>query len=107
MKYFIGEAVIQKPFARGIGNYISTEKVKRKKRAAGWKTVSINEDNISKDFSKDIEEKKDLSAANPNKVKELTNALDNWEKTQTVKPAWPSAADVLIDVYGEEYYFPG
>jgi len=42
----------------------------------------------------------------PQKVDELKNELDIWEKTQTVKPSWPSAADLLIEVDGEEYYFP-
>jgi len=35
------------------------------------------------------------------------NELYNWEKTQTIKPAWPSMADILIDVKGEKYFFPG
>jgi len=34
------------------------------------------------------------------------NELKRWEETQTVKPAWPSTADVLIDVNGERYFFP-
>jgi hypothetical protein len=28
------------------------------------------------------------------------------QKTRTVKPFWPGAADVLIVVEGEDYYFP-
>ncbi len=73
-----------------------------------WK-LYINEKSKKKflfDLSKDIEEKNDLSSGNPDKVNELTNELENWEKTQTVKPAWPSIADLLIEVDGEEYYFP-
>jgi arylsulfatase A-like enzyme len=73
-----------------------------------WK-LYINEKSKKKflfDLSKDIEEKTDLSSAYPDKVKELTNELKEWEKTETVKPAWPSVADLLIDVDGEEYYFP-
>jgi arylsulfatase A-like enzyme len=73
-----------------------------------WK-LYINEKSKKKllfDLSKDIEEKNDLSSAYPDKINELMNELENWEKTQTVKPAWPSIADLLIEVDGEEYYFP-
>ncbi|PWT70674.1 MAG: sulfatase [Bacteroidetes bacterium] len=73
-----------------------------------WK-LYINEKSKKRflfDLSKDIEEKNDVSAKMPDKVNELASDLDNWEKTQTVKPAWPSAADVLIDVDGEDFYFP-
>src|SRR5579863_582670 len=73
-----------------------------------WK-LYINEKSKKEflfDLSKDIGEKNDLSSGNPDKVNELMNELENWEKTQTVKPAWPSAADLLIAVDGEEYYFP-
>ncbi|HTQ27238.1 MAG TPA: sulfatase-like hydrolase/transferase [Puia sp.] len=57
-------------------------------------------------LAEDIEEKHDLSAAHPEKVQELLRELEQWEKTQTVPPAWPSAADVLIDVRGERFHFP-
>ncbi|HEY2348178.1 MAG TPA: sulfatase-like hydrolase/transferase [Puia sp.] len=73
-----------------------------------WK-LYINEKSKKKflfDLSADIEEKNDLSSRFPDKVNELMRALDDWEKTQAVKPSWPSAADVLINVDGEEYYFP-
>jgi arylsulfatase A-like enzyme len=73
-----------------------------------WK-LYINEKSKKQflfDLSKDIEEKKDLSSSFPDKVNELLRELHTWEKTQTVKPAWPSAADVVIEVDGEEYYFP-
>ena len=75
---------------------------------ANWK-LYINGKSKKKflfDLSKDIEEKKDLSARYPGKVAELMHALLAWEKTQTVDPAWPSAADLLIDVDGEGFYFP-
>lgn len=75
---------------------------------ANWK-LYINKKSKKKflfDLSKDIEEKNDLSSGMPDKVNELMHDLDVWEKTQTVKPAWPSAADVVIEVDGEEYYFP-
>jgi arylsulfatase A-like enzyme len=54
----------------------------------------------------DIEEKNDLSVSMPQKVDELMHDLEIWEQTQTIKPSWPSGADVLIEVDGEEYYFP-
>lgn len=75
---------------------------------ANWK-LYINKKSKKKflfDLSKDIEEKNDLSSSYPDKVKELMYELENWERTQTVKPAWPSAADMLIEVDGEAYYFP-
>jgi arylsulfatase A-like enzyme len=75
---------------------------------ANWK-LYINEKSKKKflfDLSKDIEEKNDLSSGFPDKVNELMRDLSVWEKTQTVEPAWPSAADVMIEVDGEEYYFP-
>ena len=74
-----------------------------------WK-LYINEKSKKKflfDLSRDMEEKNDLSSVNPDKVNELMKELTNWEKTQTVKPAWPSAADLLIAVDGEQFYFPG
>jgi arylsulfatase A-like enzyme len=73
-----------------------------------WK-LYINEKNKKKflfNLETDIEEKNDLSSAKPQKVNELMQELDAWEKTQTVKPSWPSSADVLVEVDGEEYYFP-
>jgi arylsulfatase A-like enzyme len=73
-----------------------------------WK-LYINEKNKKKflfNLETDIEEKHDLSSGMPEKVDELMHELDLWEKTQTVKPSWPSAADVLIEIDGEEYYFP-
>jgi len=57
-------------------------------------------------LASDIEEKHDLSSVNPAKVKELLHDLEQWEKTEAIKPSWPSAADVLIEVDGETYYFP-
>jgi len=73
-----------------------------------WK-LYINQKSKKKflfDVFNDIGEKNDLSSRYPEKVNELMNDLENWEKTQTVKPAWPSAADLLLAVDGEEYYFP-
>jgi arylsulfatase A-like enzyme len=73
-----------------------------------WK-LYINEKNKKTflfDLSNDIEERHDLSSSKPDKVKELLYDLQQWEKTQTIKAAWPSDADVIIDVRGEYYYFP-
>jgi len=73
-----------------------------------WK-LYINEKNKKKflfNLETDIEEKNDLSSLMPQKVGELMHDLDVWEQTQTIKPSWPSAADVLIEIDGEEYYFP-
>jgi arylsulfatase A-like enzyme len=73
-----------------------------------WK-LYINEKSKKKflfNLEADIEEKNDLSSGMPQKVSELMHDLDIWEQTQTVKPSWPSSADVLIEVDGEEYYFP-
>ena len=77
-------------------------------RKDDWK-LYVNEKN-KKTFLFNIvidpEEKHDLSASQSEKVKELLNALQQWEKTQTIKPLWPNAADVVIEVDGEKYYFP-
>ena len=58
------------------------------------------------DLDRDIEERHDLAPARPGLVKQLTQELKNWEKTQTIKPAWPSASDVILDVRGEKVHFP-
>ena len=51
------------------------------------------------DIAHDEEEKYDRSAEQPAIVKELKREkLDHWEKTQTIKPAWPSTSNVLINV---------
>jgi arylsulfatase A-like enzyme len=73
-----------------------------------WK-LYINEKSKKKflfNLETDIEEMNDLSSQMPQKVAALAHDLDFWEHTQTVKPSWPSAANVLIEVDGEEYYFP-
>ncbi|MFL9482610.1 sulfatase-like hydrolase/transferase [Chitinophagaceae bacterium LWZ2-11] len=73
-----------------------------------WKLYVNEKDNLTYlfDLSVDREEKNDLSKSNPEKLKELLNDLSTWEKTQTIKPAWPSAADVTIDVRGVKLKFP-
>jgi arylsulfatase A-like enzyme len=59
------------------------------------------------DLSKDRSEKLDYSAAKPEKVRELREALEQWEK-EVGKPSWPNLINVNYDVNqdGEFYYFP-
>lgn len=59
------------------------------------------------DLSNDPGELKDVSPLQPGIVKELKDSLANWEKTQTMAPLWPSAADIVIDVNGVGCWFPG
>ena len=57
-------------------------------------------------LSNDVGETKDLSAAQPEKVKELQKALKEWE-SQLVKPVWPSGRNELIpEVADLGFYFP-
>lgn len=77
-------------------------------RRGDWK-LYINEKNKITylfNIAADREEKNDLSARQPDKLKELQEALKDWEKKNTVPPLWPSAADVLIEVNGKWYRFP-
>jgi len=77
-------------------------------RKGNWKLYLNGKNNKTFLFNleNDLSEKHDLSAEHPTIVTELIKELDQWEKTQTIKPAWPSTADVLIDVDGEMYFFP-
>ena len=73
-----------------------------------WK-LYVNEKDKRKllfNLKTDIEERHNLSASNPEKLSELLKDLEQWEKTQAIKPAWPSASDVRIDVDGEIFRFP-
>jgi arylsulfatase A-like enzyme len=77
-------------------------------RRNDWK-LYINEKNHKMflyNIAHDEEEKYDRSSEQPAIVKELKKELDHWEKTQTIKPAWPSTSNVLITVDGEIYPFP-
>jgi hypothetical protein len=58
------------------------------------------------DLARDPGEKQDLSVQRPDKLKELQDALKDWEKKNSVPPLWPSAADVLIEVNGKWFRFP-
>jgi arylsulfatase A-like enzyme len=75
---------------------------------ANWKLYLNSKDRktLLFDLDSDIEERNDLSSRRPEKVKEMLKDLEKWEKTETIKPAWPSASDVLIDVRGEKVHFP-
>ena len=77
-------------------------------RRGDWKLYVNEKNKISFLFNiaEDREEKNDLSARRPDKLKELRDALKAWEKKNTVPPLWPSAADVLIEVKGKWYRFP-
>jgi arylsulfatase A-like enzyme len=58
------------------------------------------------DLDHDIRENNELSSSRPDIVKQLVHLLEQWEKTETIAPAWPSASDVIIDVRGEKVHFP-
>jgi arylsulfatase A-like enzyme len=77
-------------------------------RRGDWK-LYINEKNKITylfNIADDREEKNNMSSKRPDKLKELQEALKDWEKKNTVPPLWPSAADVLIEVNGKWYRFP-
>ena len=78
-------------------------------RKGNWK-LYINEKSKSKylfNLATDREELHDLLSSEPAITAQLMKELNNWEKTQTINPAWPSMADLLIDVRGKKYFFPG
>jgi arylsulfatase A-like enzyme len=77
-------------------------------RKGDWK-LYVNEKNKVTylfNMAEDREEMHDLSGKRPDKLKELLDALKEWEKKNTVTPLWPSAADVLIEVNGKWFRFP-
>jgi arylsulfatase A-like enzyme len=77
-------------------------------RRGNWK-LYVNEKNkvvYLFDLAQDPAEKNDQSKNRPDKLKELQDALENWEKKNSVAPLWPSAADVLIEVNGKWFRFP-
>jgi arylsulfatase A-like enzyme len=78
-------------------------------RKGNWK-LYINEKSKSKylfNLETDREELHDLLSSQPAIADQLMKELTNWEKTQTINPAWPSMANILIDVRGKKYFFPG
>lgn len=77
-------------------------------RKGDWK-LYINEKNNTTylfNMAVDREEKNDRSRDEPAKLKELKEALKEWETKNTIEPRWPSAADVRIDVNGKWFRFP-
>lgn len=77
-------------------------------RRGDWKLYVNEKDKVQYLFNiaADREEKYDLSATRPEKLKELLEALRQWEKKNAIQPLWPSAADVIIDVNGKKIRFP-
>ncbi len=77
-------------------------------RRGDWKLYMNEKNKITYLFNiaEDREEMHDLSGKRPDKLKELKDALNDWEKKNAVPPLWPSAADVLIEVNGKWYRFP-
>ena len=77
-------------------------------RIGDWK-LYVNEKNNVKylfNIALDREEKHDLSSSRSDKLKELNEVLQQWEKNNTIKPLWPSGAGVLINVNGKRFHFP-
>lgn len=77
-------------------------------RRGDWKLYVNEKNKITYLFNiaEDREEMYDLSAERPDKLKELSDAMNAWEKKNAISPLWPSAADVLIDVNGKWFRFP-
>jgi arylsulfatase A-like enzyme len=77
-------------------------------RRGDWKLYVNEKNKITYLFNiaEDRAEKIDQSENRPDKVKELQDALKDWEQKNAVPPLWPSAADVLIEVNGKWYRFP-
>ena len=77
-------------------------------RRGDWKLYVNEKNKVSFLFNiaEDRTEKYDLFKSRPDKVKELRDALKDWEQKNSVPPLWPSAADVLIEVNGKWYRFP-
>jgi arylsulfatase A-like enzyme len=77
-------------------------------RRGEWKLYVNEKNKISFLFNlaADPAEKYDQSEKQPAKLKELQDALKDWEQKNTVPPLWPSAADVLIEVNGKWFRFP-
>ena len=77
-------------------------------RRGDWK-LYVNEKNKVTylfNIAEDRAEKHDRSKDRPDKLKELQDALKDWEQKNSVPPLWPSAADVLIEVNGKWFRFP-
>jgi arylsulfatase A-like enzyme len=77
-------------------------------RRGDWKLYVNEKNKITYLFNlaEDPAEKYDRSKSRPDKLKELQDALQDWEQKNSVPPLWPSAADVLIEVNGKWFRFP-
>lgn len=57
-------------------------------------------------IANDISETNDLSKSNPDKVKQLKDALQQWEK-QLAIPLWPATrSEIIPELAGTGFYFP-
>lgn len=77
-------------------------------RRGDWKLYVHEKNRIRYLFNlaNDPAEKNDQSKQEPARLKELRDALDEWEQKNTVAPRWPSSSDILIEVNGKWYRFP-
>jgi len=77
-------------------------------RMGDWKLYLNEKQKITRlyNIATDREEKNDLVALKPEKLKVLKDALRKWEQENTIPPRWPSAADLLINVNGKWFRFP-
>lgn len=77
-------------------------------RMGDWKLFLNEKQKITRlyNIATDREERHDLAHDQPAKLKELKDALKNWEKKNAIPPLWPSAADVLINVNGKWFRYP-
>ena len=77
-------------------------------RMGDWKLFLNEKQKIIRlyNIATDRAEKYDLAVSQPAKLKELKDALKNWEKKNAIPALWPSAADVLINVKGKWYRYP-
>ncbi|SHL45119.1 Arylsulfatase A [Chitinophaga jiangningensis] len=58
------------------------------------------------DLDADPFEHVNLATRYPEKVAALKDALQHWEKNETIPPKWPSGADIKMKDAGEWLYFP-
>ena len=75
-------------------------------RRGDWKLYRDRRNDITRlyDLGSDPGETTDLSAAHPEKVAELEDALAVWEAGLAPK-AWPRVMDVFMDIHGVRYWF--
>ncbi len=75
-------------------------------RRGDWKLYRDRRNDITRlyDLDSDPGETTDLSAAHPERVAELEDALAVWEAGLAPK-AWPRVMDVFMDIHGFRYWF--